>query len=211
MQNGENIQVLHKNLEFIRFFSILILLIHYYCAAYPAFVVWRLTVPFISTFLFRISTHLFFLSGLTLPKVTSIVLLGISLSGEQGKKDSNLEIRPIVSTLIAGLTLYFASVFLFELKISEKLSGIIYMAITTIGYLCVMFAGARLSRLLHTKMGKDPFNSVQETFPQEERLLQNEYSVNLPAQYKLKGQVRKSWINVINPFRALLVLGTPGS
>jgi len=42
-------------------------------------------------------------------------------------------------------------------------------------------------------------------------LLENEYSVNLPAQYNLKGKIRKSWINIINPFRALLVLGTPGS
>jgi hypothetical protein len=48
-------------------------------------------------------------------------------------------------------------------------------------------------------------------FPQEERLLQNEYSINLPAQYNRKGKMRRSWINVINPFRGLLVTGTPGS
>jgi hypothetical protein len=60
-------------------------------------------------------------------------------------------------------------------------------------------------------MGKDPFNLLEESFPQEERLLENEYSVNLPAIYKLKGKVRKSWVNIVNPFRALLVLGTPGS
>ena len=48
-------------------------------------------------------------------------------------------------------------------------------------------------------------------FPQEERLLENEYSINLPAAYDLKGKRRKSWINVINPFRSLLVIGTPGA
>jgi hypothetical protein len=211
MQNGENTQVLHKNLEFIRFFSILILLIHFYCAAFPAFVSWGLSIPFVSQFLFRISVNLFFLSGLTMPKVTAILLLGISLAGEQGKKNNKLEVKPIVTTLVAGLAIYFASVFLLNPRISEKASGILYIAVTTTGYLLIMFAGARFSRLLHTIMGNDPFNTVQESFPQEERLLQNEYSVNLPAQYKLKGQVKKSWINVINPFRALLVLGTPGS
>jgi type IV secretory pathway TraG/TraD family ATPase VirD4 len=36
-------------------------------------------------------------------------------------------------------------------------------------------------------------------------------SINLPALYKLKNKTRKSWINIINPFRALLVLGSPGS
>jgi hypothetical protein len=49
------------------------------------------------------------------------------------------------------------------------------------------------------------------TFPQEERLIKNEYSINLPAHYNIKGKTRKSWINIINPFRALLVLGSPGS
>ncbi|PTT11064.1 conjugal transfer protein TraG, partial [Flavobacterium sp. HMWF030] len=58
---------------------------------------------------------------------------------------------------------------------------------------------------------KDIFNKENETFPQEERLLENEYSINLPAQYFLKDKLRKSWINIINPFRALMVLGTPGS
>jgi len=42
-------------------------------------------------------------------------------------------------------------------------------------------------------------------------LLENEYSVNLPAKYNLKGKTRSSWINIINPFRGLLVAGTPGA
>ena len=37
------------------------------------------------------------------------------------------------------------------------------------------------------------------------------YSVNLPTRYMLKTKVRDSWINIINPFRGLLVLGSPGS
>jgi len=53
----------------------------------------------------------------------------------------------------------------------------------------------------------DIFNKEAETFPQEERLLNNDFSINLPAQYRLKGKMRRSWINIINPFRALLVLG----
>lgn len=42
-------------------------------------------------------------------------------------------------------------------------------------------------------------------------MLQNECSINLPAAYTLRGRRRKSWINVINPFRSLLVIGTPGA
>jgi hypothetical protein len=60
-------------------------------------------------------------------------------------------------------------------------------------------------------LNNNVFNSLNETFPQEERLLNNEYSINLPARYNLKGRFRKSWINIINPFRGLLVMGSPGS
>lgn len=60
-------------------------------------------------------------------------------------------------------------------------------------------------------MQSDIFNTENETFPQEERLLENEYSVNLPAVYNLKGKLRKSWINFINPFRDVLVAGSPGA
>ncbi len=71
--------------------------------------------------------------------------------------------------------------------------------------------GTRLSRLLILKLGGDIFNKDNETFPQEERKLENEFSINLPAQYYLKGKTRNSWINTINPFRGSLILGTPGS
>jgi hypothetical protein len=48
-------------------------------------------------------------------------------------------------------------------------------------------------------------------FRRKKRLLNNEYSINLPARYHLKGRIRNSWINIINPFRGLLLLGSPGS
>ncbi|HEX8014151.1 MAG TPA: hypothetical protein VF465_02870 [Flavobacterium sp.] len=76
----------------------------------------------------------------------------------------------------------------------------------------MLSGGTLLSRIIKQKINsKDIFNKENETFPQEERLLQNDYSINLPAQYYLKDKLRKSWINIINPFRGLLVAGTPGS
>jgi hypothetical protein len=85
------------------------------------------------------------------------------------------------------------------------------MGITSFGYLLVLIAGNKLSGMVRQKLSTNVFNTENETFPQEERLLQNEYSINLRARYNLKGKVRKSWINIINPFRGLLVLGNPGS
>jgi hypothetical protein len=46
---------------------------------------------------------------------------------------------------------------------------------------------------------------------QEMRLIENEYSVNLPTRFEHKGKTYNGWINVVNPFRASIVLGTPGS
>lgn len=211
MQNGENIQALQKNIEFIRFFSILILLIHFYCVCYPAMMTWGITLPFVTRIIYTLSHGLFFLSGITIPKLTALLLLITSQFGEQGKKDNKLELRPILIFLSAGLLLYFLSSFILNVSGTETSLAIWYMGVTVCGYLLLLFGGASLSRLLSVKMGKDPFNLLQETFPQEERLLENEYSINLPARYNLKGKIRNSWINIVNPFRALLVLGTPGS
>ena len=75
----------------------------------------------------------------------------------------------------------------------------------------LLTAGVWVRRLLHTTLARDPFNDDNESFEQEARLLENEYSVNLPTRYYYRGEWRPGMINVINPFRATMVLGTPGS
>lgn len=92
-----------------------------------------------------------------------------------------------------------------------KTVAIAYMLSTATGFLIVLSSGTMLSRLIKLRTSKDIFNHLNESFPQEERFLSNEYSINLPARYNLKSRVRKSWINIINPFRGLLVIGSPGS
>jgi hypothetical protein len=211
MQNGENLQALHKNLEFMRFISILLLLIHFYCTCYPAVAAWGLNLSFATHLIFGLSHGLFFLSGITVPKLAVLFLLAISQIGERGTRDNKLQLWPILLSLSIGLLCYFLSFFILDVAGRETTLALWYMSVTAFGYLVILFGGARLSRLLYVKMGADPFNLLEESFPQEERLLANEYSVNLPAQYKIKGRLRKSYINIINPFRALLVLGTPGS
>lgn len=58
---------------------------------------------------------------------------------------------------------------------------------------------------------EDVFNQENESFMQETRLIENEYSVNLPTRFRYAGKDNDGWINVVNPFRATIVLGTPGS
>jgi hypothetical protein len=80
-----------------------------------------------------------------------------------------------------------------------------------LGFALILSAGTLLSRLLKINFNNDIFNKDNESFPQEERLLNNEYSINLPSEYQLKRRRRRSWINIINPFRGSLILGIPGS
>ena len=81
----------------------------------------------------------------------------------------------------------------------------------TAGYICLLMGGLWISRLLKHNLMEDVFNNENESFMQETKLMVNEYSVNLPTRFYYKKKWNKGWINVVNPFRASMVLGTPGS
>jgi hypothetical protein len=211
MHSGENTQALHRILDFTRFISVFILLLHFYGACYPAIQAWGLTFSFLDKLVFNLTRNLPFLRGLDTPKLASLVLLSVSLIGVKGKKSDKLTLAPILFYIIIGLLLFFISSLFLQLSLAETTLAELYISITAIGYLSILAGGSRMTRLLYLKLGKDIFNEMNETFPQEERLLTNEFSINLPARYNLKGKTRRSWINIVNPFRALLVLGTPGA
>ena len=87
----------------------------------------------------------------------------------------------------------------------------LYAFTMTVGYVCLLMAGLYMSRLLKNNLMEDVFNQENESFMQETRLLENEYSVNLPTRFYYRKKWNRGWINVVNPFRAVSVLGTPGS
>lgn len=211
MQTGENHEALRRIFDLLRFGSILVLMVHFYCACYETFNTYHLTAAIVDKIIFNLSNNMSFLQGINKPKIASLLLLTVSLLGVKGKKDEKLTLKPILYYIIIGLLLYFISSLFLQLNIKQTTLTQLYIAVTVIGYLSILAGGSRLSRLLYLTLNKDIFNDLNETFPQEERLLTNEYSINLPAQYSLKGKIKKSWINIINPFRALLVMGTPGS
>jgi hypothetical protein len=201
---------LRKILDFTRLAAIIILLLHFYYYCYGAFEQWKLTHSIGDNFLKNIgNTGLF--SSIHKSKLLALGLLIISLIGAQGKKEEKISKQTIVFYLITGLTFYFSSVFLLKLNLDTQTIAIIYMCATGLGFLFVLSGGTILSRFIKLQFQKDIFNELNETFPQEERLLQNEFSINLPAQYNLRGKIRKSFINIVNPFRGVLVIGSPGS
>ena len=70
------------------------------------------------------------------------------------------------------------------------------------GYVCLLMGGLWMSRLLKHNLMDDVFNNENESFMQETRLIESEYSVNLPTRFYYRKRWNNGWINVVNPFRA---------
>jgi len=211
MQTGENEQAMRKILDMTRLISIVILVIHFYYYCYAAFHEWGLSSALSDRLLGNIyRTGLF--EGFHKSKLIALVFLFISLLGARGRKNEKLNHKTAFAYLITGLLIYFTSYLALLVKIKTTELAVLYIGITSIGFLLTLSGGTLLSRIISNRLNnKDIFNRENETFPQEERLLENEYSINLPARYQLKDKMRNSWINIINPFRGVMVLGTPGS
>jgi hypothetical protein len=210
MQTGENEQALRKIIDFTRLLSLAILIVHFYLACYPAFQALGLTKPLVNHVVLPLSRMVIFKKVLY-AKASALLLLLASLIGSKGKKDETIRVKTIVTYCLSGLIIYFISDLLLRLNYTFNTIAILYISLTSLGYFLIMSGGSLLFRMIKLNLGKDIFNKDNESFPQEERLLENEYSINLPAIYNLKGKPRKSWINIINPFRGTLIGGSPGS
>lgn len=210
MNTGEDTQGLRKIIDLTRLISLFVLSVHFYIVCYKAFRDWHWTAKVTDGIVSNIvKTGLF--NGILKPKFAVLLFLGISLLGAKGKKDEDIRRNSIVAYLSCGLLVYFLSWLVFYLPYGNNITAILYMGITGTGYLLILTGGTWLSRLIKTNLNKDIFNKDNETFPQEERLLENEYSINLLAKYKLNGKVRDSYINIINPHRSTAVLGLAGA
>lgn len=210
MQTGENVQALRSILDFIRLGSIVVLLVHYYATCYTVVQHYGISTEIVDRFIYNISHGLPFLSEPTAAKLSVLLLLAVSLIGAKGKKDEKLTLAPVLYTIVIGLLLYFISGLFLLIPAKAVSTQQLYIAVTSTGYLSILAGGSKLSRLLRLRYGNDIFNEKGQTFPQCEELISDEYSVNIPAHYQLKGQRRQMFINLM-VFRSTIVLGSPGS
>ncbi|PZR27388.1 MAG: conjugal transfer protein TraG, partial [Azospira oryzae] len=210
MQTGENDQALRKIIDLTRICSMVLLMMHVYHFCHQALNEWGYTHSFIYRIMINAgSTGLF--ASIWTSKLLALLLLIVSLVGARGKKDEKISLSYALTLIVSGLTVFLFAHFLFYLKMKADVLCSTYIVLVLTGYILILTGGTWLSRLIKLQLRNDIFNKLNESFPQEERLLENEYSINLPAQYTLKNKPRRSWINFINPFRALLVIGTPGA
>ena len=201
---------MRRILDMTRLMSIVVLLIHFYAACYGAFAGWQLTAALPRRVLSGIvGTGL--LSSFITAKLISLALLTIALTGVTGKKDEKQTFKTAMLCLGVGLLLFLASGLALLWSQPNQVRALAYIFVTSVGYLLFLSGGTMLSRIIRHRPPGDIFNRDNETFPQEERLLWNEYSVNLPMRYRLKGKWREGWLNIINPFRSVLVTGGAGA
>ena len=139
-------------------------------------------------------------------KLFAMLLLALSCFGTKGVKDEAITWRHIIIVGAGGIV-----VFLFNSWLLSLGYRYIYIITTILGYIGMLMSGIWISRMLKNNMMDDRFNDENESFMQETRLLENPYSVNIPTRFYYEKKWHSGWINVVNPFRASIVLGTPGS
>ncbi|MDQ2752624.1 MAG: YWFCY domain-containing protein [Bacteroidota bacterium] len=210
MNTGENEQGLRKVIDLTRMIGIVLLFLHCYFYCYAAFQRWGFTAP-IGDRLLKNLTQTGLFNSFNKSKGIALAFLLLSLMGVKGRKSEKINFKTVAIYFSAGMILFFGSMVCFSILQSPIDEVIGYISLTTVGYVLILTGGSLLTRIIKVNLSKDVFNKLNETFPQEERLLKNEYSINLPAEYNLKGKKRQSWINLINPMRGLLVMGSPGS
>jgi len=207
---GENEHGLRMVADLTRGLSMTLLALHFYYYCGRAFESRGLTSEICDRLLLKIERTGVF-NYFPASKWMALGLLFISLWGTGGKKKEGLRFGSGFLFILTGLVLYFGSYWSVYLGLETNTLALVYIAITTLGYFFLLRGGALLSRVIKKKLTGEVFNRSNETFPQEERLLQNAYSINLPSEYEFRGRLRRGWVNFVNPRRGLLIMGSPGS
>ena len=211
MAQEDDLRALGKVMDFMRGISVIFLLVNCYWFCYEAFQEWHFTLGIINKILmnFQRTTGLF--SSILWTKLFCVVFLALSCLGTKGVKEEKITWPKIWTVLFSGFVFFFLNWWLLVLPIGKIGAASLYIFTLSVGYICLLMGGVWMSRLLKNNLMDDVFNTENESFMQETRLMENEYSVNLPTRFYYKKKWNKGWINVVNPFRASMVLGTPGS
>ena len=211
MQQEDDLRGLAKVMEFMRAISIIFIVIHIYWFCYQAFVDMGVNIGVVDKILLNFQNTAGLFSNLLVTKVFAIIFLALSCLGTKGVKNQKMTWQKIYATFLGGLVLFFMNWWLLDLPFSPIVNMVIYTITITVGYILLLMSGVWISRMFKHNLMEDVFNVANESFMQETRLMENEYSVNLPTKFVYQGKEWDGWINVVNPFRATIVLGTPGS
>lgn len=210
IKTGENEQGLKKIMDLTRAVAVIILLLHFYYHGYGIFkaVGWSAKVS--DNLLGNVAR-----SGLFAPvykaKLIALVAITLSLIGTKGRKAESAHWRSALIYLSIGGSMYFGGYVITYLPVKGNVILLCYAGLTITGLLLYIHGGATIARIIKHQLDNSVFNDENETFPQEERKLENRYSVHFTTEYYYKKQKRIGQINLVNCFRGTLLIGNPGS
>ena len=211
MAQEDDLRALGKIMDFLRAVSIILAIMNVYWYCYEAMHMWGVTIGVVDRILINFNRTGGLFHSILYTKLFSLLLLALSCLGTKGVKAEKMSWSRIWTVLVVGFCLFFLNWWILLLPISHLGNATLYIFTMTAGYICLLMGGLWMSRLLKHNLMEDVFNNENESFMQETKLMVNEYSVNLPTRFYYKKKWNKGWINVVNPFRASMVLGTPGS
>ena len=211
MQQEDDLRALAKIMEFGRAVSIFLLVVHVYVYCYPSITAWHLNLEVIDRILINFNNTTGIFNCILWSKLLAVLLLAVSCLGTHGVKGEKITWPKIYAALVAGCALFFLNWWLLELPLPHAANTAFYIFTLTAGYLALLMSGLWMSRLYRHNLMEDVFNMENESFMQETRLMENEYSVNLPTRFYYKKRWNNGFVNIVNIFRACMVIGTPGS
>ena len=211
MAQEDDLRALGKIMDFLRAVSIILAIMNVYWYCYEAMRMWGVTIGVVDRILINFNRTGGLFHSILYTKLFSLLLLALSCLGTKGVKAEKMSWNRIWTVLAVGFCLFFLNWWILLLPISNLGNATLYIFTMTAGYICLLMGGLWMSRLLKHNLMEDVFNNENESFMQETKLMENEYSVNLPTRFYYKKKWQRGWINVVNPFRATIVLGTPGS
>ncbi|KAA4238813.1 type IV secretion system DNA-binding domain-containing protein [Bacteroides ovatus] len=211
MQQEDDLRALAKIMEFGRAVSIFLLVVHVYVYCYPSITAWNLNLAVMDRILVNFNNTTGIFNCILWSKLLAVLLLAVSCLGTHGVKGEKITWPKIYAALVAGCALFFLNWWLLELPLPHAANTAFYIFTLTAGYLALLMAGLWMSRLYRHNLLEDVFNMENESFMQETRLMENEYSVNLPTRFYYKKRWNNGFVNIVNIFRACMVIGTPGS
>lgn len=211
MQQEDDLRALAKIMEFGRAVSIFLLVVHVYVYCYPSITAWHLNLEVIDRILVNFNDTTGIFNCILWSKLLAVLLLAVSCLGTHGVKGEKITWPKIYAALVAGCALFFLNWWLLELPLPHMANTAFYIFTLTAGYLALLMSGLWMSRIYRHNLMEDVFNMENESFMQETRLMENEYSVNLPTRFYYKKRWNNGFVNIVNIFRACMVIGTPGS
>ncbi|MDE6009126.1 MAG: type IV secretory system conjugative DNA transfer family protein [Muribaculaceae bacterium] len=150
-------------------------------------------------------------------KVAELICICIVAIGTKAKKALKFNVKTmVIYPVLTGITLV-GLCFIFHhgewgmSMFGFPTSRVLYAFCSVIGTMLVHQGLDGIAKYYNMKVGEDRFNFENESFEQSRQEVKTPYSVNIPMIFYWKKRMHNGFINIINPFRGTIVLGTPGS